>query len=276
MSLIEDLPWEDVIIARILSYFSLKEVFRLRQICKDFRDIVDIYLERLQSIDLSSVKNKISVETFQSITKSRCLRELKLGGLKWLKDENILHVIEGNQLLESIDLSDGLSLSGVTIQAIAVNCKLLHTLLLKNCHWLQSPILEMLLLQCGKLTHLDLTACWELTDDTVFVICSTQKNLKWLSLAKIYGITNRSIQILQNNKIEYLDIEGCWRITNPFIRSLGANCPELKELHVNDCKAINEASLARLRVRGVKIDTKPPQRLQQAVGAMGMRINLAL
>ncbi|XP_071952615.1 uncharacterized protein [Antedon mediterranea] len=278
MSLIKVLPWEDIIIPKILSYFSLKEVFRLRQICKDFQTIVDIYLQQLQFLDLSDIKNILSPETFQAVTQSRCFRRLKFAGLKWMKDDNVVQVIKNNKVLQTLDLTDGLSLTGITIQTIAVNCKFLQKLFIKNCHWIQSSLLEILLVECNRLTHLDLTACWELTDDTVYVICTTQQDLKWLSVAKIYGITNRSIEIIisERNKIEYLDVEGCWRITNPFIRSLGTNCPSLKELHVNDCKAINEASLARLRVRGVKIDTRPPQQYRHVVDSMGMRMHLNL
>ncbi|XP_006817257.1 uncharacterized protein LOC102808527 [Saccoglossus kowalevskii] len=115
-------------------------------------------------------------------------------------------------------------------------------------------------MNCECLQYVDLTSCWELDDETILVLIISHPGLKYLSLAKIYGITNVVIDMLARtcSAFEHLNIQGCWRITNSVIRLLGDCCPKLRKLEVSDCRDINEASLARLRVKGIDIDVRAP------------------
>ena len=75
-------------------------------------------------------------------------------------------------------------------------------------------------MQCKNLNRIDLTGCWELNDDTIYMLASLQPQLRWISLARIYGITQVSIERLAMNcyQLEYLDLEGCWRVTDDAIQ----------------------------------------------------------
>ena len=46
--------------------------------------------------------------------------------------------------------------------------------------------------------------------------------IKNLSLSKIYGLTDISIQFLAHNSknLQLLNIQGCWRVTNDAVRSV--------------------------------------------------------
>ena len=51
-----------------------------------------------------------------------------------------------------------------------------------------------------------------------------------------------------------LDIRGCWRIGDRGVAKVGEYCKHLKVLNIVDCRDVTEASLMRLRNRGVRID----------------------
>ena len=51
-----------------------------------------------------------------------------------------------------------------------------------------------------------------------------------------------------------LDIRGCWRISDNGVKRVAEYCKELKILNILDCRDVTEASLVRLRKRGVRID----------------------
>ena len=51
-----------------------------------------------------------------------------------------------------------------------------------------------------------------------------------------------------------LDIRGCWRVSDLGIAKIGEYCKFLRVLNIMDCRDVSEASLMRLRTRGVMID----------------------
>ncbi|OPL32965.1 hypothetical protein AM593_00972, partial [Mytilus galloprovincialis] len=102
---------------------------------------------------------------------------------------------------------------------------------------------------------------------------------QFLSIAKIYGVTDFSLNVLAKTAIslQHLNVQGCWRITNSSIIVLGEYAKCLEALQVRDCRDITEASLARLRTRGIKIDVRPPpeaRNLNILHNALGLRQRL--
>ena len=71
-----------------------------------------------------------------------------------------------------------------------------------------------------NLEVIDLTGCWELEDSTIVTLVTQNSRLRWLSLGRIYGITEIAIMELASfcPMLEHLDIQGCWRVTDNAIR----------------------------------------------------------
>ncbi|XP_038061628.1 F-box/LRR-repeat protein 15-like [Patiria miniata] len=250
-----DLPWEDVLISRILPHLSIIDIFRLRSMSKDFCDLIQTYFQHQKVLDWSSVASRASVDAFKIATSdAENLQKLVVTSCKsWMTDATLVPLIQRNPRLRNIDLSKCPNLS---INMIAGMCPELRTVLLRECCWVSSSMIECLTMKCKNLERIDLTGCWELTDDTIYMLASLQPKLRWLSLARIYGITQVSVEQLAMNcyQLEYLDLEGCWRVTDAAIHTLAQKCPSLKTLKVRDCRNITERSLTRLRCQGVTID----------------------
>ncbi|XP_022101499.1 F-box/LRR-repeat protein 15-like [Acanthaster planci] len=255
-----DLPWEDVLISRILPHLSIIDIFRLRSLSRDFCDLVQSYFQHQISFDLTGITHRVTVDAFKIATNdTKNLQKLVVTSCKsWLTDALLVPIIKRNWRLRYIDLSGCSGLSCLTINMIGGACPELRTILLRECHWISSSVIEGLTMKCKNLERVDLTGCWELTDDTVFMLASLQPNLRWLSLARIYGITQVSIEQLAMNcyYLEYLDLEGCWRVPDAAIHKLAQKCPNLKTLKVRDCRNITERSLSRLRMQGVSVDIR--------------------
>ena len=63
-----------------------------------------------------------------------------------------------------------------------------------------------------------------------------------------------------------LDIRGCWRVSDNGVKRIAEYCKELKLLNIMDCRDVTEASLMRLRKRGVRLD-RPVDPLTIRLGA---------
>ena len=63
-----------------------------------------------------------------------------------------------------------------------------------------------------------------------------------------------------------LDIRGCWRVSDNGVKRIAEYCKDLKLLNITDCRDVTEASLMRLRKRGVRID-RPVDPLSIRLGA---------
>ena len=80
--------------------------------------------------------------------------------------------------------------------------------------------------------------------------------LEFLSVSNIYSLTDKMMVHIAAYcpGLIALDIRGCWRISDNGVKRIAEYCKELKLLNIMDCRDITEASLMRLRKRGVRLD----------------------
>jgi F-box/leucine-rich repeat protein 15 len=104
-----------------------------------------------------------------------------------------------------------------------------------------------------------LSGCWEVDNECLITLVMSCPKITQLCVNGCYGITDTLLHILSRQLAELarLELDGCWRITNRAIRMVGEYCHKLRYLNVKDCRDISEASLARLRAKGVIINRKP-------------------
>ncbi|XP_066267924.1 F-box/LRR-repeat protein 15-like [Branchiostoma lanceolatum] len=262
LTMLDVLPWEDVLNKHVLPCLSIQDLFQLRQANTQALHLVTTFFNSTFKIDLSPYSSKITADAFKLILgENQVLNVLVLSGCKnWLTDRLLVPVIMRNERLLRLNISNCLHLQSETIQAVAENCHSLTALSLKDCHWLNVPSFLMVAVSCRELEKVDLTSCWEVDDECIMSLVVACKKLTHLSLAKIYGITNQAIDAVAKGcpRLQYLDVQGCWRVNNSAIRNIGEYCKRLQVIKVSDCRDVTEASLARLRLRGVKVDVPAP------------------
>lgn len=264
------LPWEDVVFLHIFPHFTIPQLFQFRRVCRFCRDACDSYFAWQRSLDCCQVSSRLTSNAFTLITKSNsCLRLLKLKNCKnWLSDTVLVEILKRNPRLYELDLTGCSCLTNATLFTLAEFNPGLKVLKLRECRWVSSDAITQVSLCCNGLQHVDLTGCWEVMDSCVSSLASCCNGLQTLLLNDCYGVSDNSIRIIANScpKLTHLGLRGCWRVSNSAVKLIGEYCPYLSVLEVKDCRDISEASLARLRNRGVKVDVQTSKWRRMPVG----------
>ncbi|XP_076459700.1 uncharacterized protein LOC143292903 [Babylonia areolata] len=257
-----DIPWEQVLCKHFLPYFSLKELFQLRGISPEFRDLIDCHFSLAFTINTSQYHASFSRVAFDVLTRRNgCLKELVLCNARdWLSDDSLICVLQNNPSLQKIILSNCLGISNTSLYTIGAFCRQVCFLSLRSCVWVTGSGLISLISNNLPLEHVDLCGCWDLCDEDVINLVMQCRGIKYLLLNNIYGLTNHAVSVIAQlcPGLVQLSVQGCWRLTDQAIMYLVNFCPELRALQVRECQKVTELSLAKLRARKVRIDKAPP------------------
>lgn len=251
------LPWRDVIFPHIFSHLPLSDISRIRRASKKFNELCLSYFQYCTILDCRPDSNRLTEHAFVEITKeSSCLKELSLESCKTFKDASLTALLQRNPNLTSLNINGCNSLSNESLLAIARCCSRLTQVYFRECRWVSSKNLVTFAQSCKLLNSIDLSGCWEVDDECLIALVMSCPKIARLCVNGCYGITDMSLHILSRQLAELtrLELDGCWRVTNQAIKMVGEYCRKLKYLHVKDCRDISEASLARLRVKGVFIN----------------------
>nr|XP_061807649.1 F-box/LRR-repeat protein 15-like [Nerophis lumbriciformis] len=264
------LPWEDVLVAHILSYLPLKQLFALQRVSKRFCELIRLFFSKCTTFEL--VEQCVPKVAFCTLVKdNNVLCKLSLESCSsWLTNSDLLPVISRNQRLQTLDLSGCNGLTHHTLVAISLTCIHLRHLAVARCDYVDGPSLRSLADHCRELRSLDLGGCCRLTDDTICYLAKKCVRLTFLSLAVNENITDESVEDVAKNcrGLEHLDLSCCLRVRDMAIRTVAEYCPKLQSLKVKHCHHVTESSLELLRKRNVLVDVHPPpgrERLSLAV-----------
>ncbi|OWF35242.1 F-box/LRR-repeat protein 15-like [Mizuhopecten yessoensis] len=277
-----DLPWEDVLFRSILSYLPLTTLFQFRKVCKIAKEMVANYFSQTKYLNLCQVAFRMTSSAFHIMTDNNFSLEVIVmrNAKDWLSNDLFLPLIHNSHRLIKGDLTNCQTVNNVCLQALSSTCKNLRELYLRDCHWVSVEGIKAVSLNCKNLEKLDLTGCWEVNDNAVVVIAIYSQKLKYLSVAKIYGLTDHAISSLakSSKSLVHLNVQGCWRLSDDSIRDLAEYSRSLKVLQVRECRDITEGSLARLRVKQVKLDVRPPPHLRNlnALHTLNQRLNVQI
>ncbi|XP_067046185.1 F-box/LRR-repeat protein 15-like [Acropora muricata] len=268
-----NLPLEDVIFLHIFPHFTIPQLCHCRKVCKFFREACDSYFAWQKSLDCSQVASRLSAKAFSLITQGNSsLRVLVLKNCKsWLDETLLVDILKRNTRLCELDLTACSSLTNLSLFTLAECNSSLKVLKVRECRWVSSDAIIQVSLCCIGLQRVDLSGCWEVTDACVSSLASCCKELETLLLNDCYSVSDNSIRIVANccHKLSHLALKGCWRVSNAAVKMIGEYCQYLSILEVKDCRDISEASLARLRLNGVKIDVDKTKRLVLHAGLHG-------
>lgn len=260
MDFLSHLPSDDIIFTHIFPHLSVKDLYKLRDVSMFYEQLVVDYFRICIKYDFSKVEDKpiAPEDIFRVATKDNtCIQTLLLPNARhWLTDQLLINVIENCQYLKHVDISKCTQLSNKCLHAISINCPSLTYLSLGGCLWVDKENLLNLVRSCPDLEHIDVSSCWDLDDACMVEVALMCPKLKVMDVSGIYSITDSLLETIAQTcpSLTTLGVKGCWRVSNSGIRLVGEYCKDLRELRVNDCRSVTEASLARLRVRGVKVD----------------------
>ena len=251
MTMLEELPAEDILFPFIFSRLAPSELFNIRGCNSVLHSLVSTYFSVSRRLDLAYNK-RLTKEAFQILTASHHhqLRELKLSGLKFLTDELVRPVLQRNTHLVTVDLSDCHHLTAGILQTLSVSSYQLERLILRDCHWVTrealdyhsyqqglahntKEVLTQLARHCHRvdpttrplpsrprpranLREVELTGCWELNDQVLVNFLANFPELRVVRLGKIYSVTDIFMSGLAKHcrNLQTLDITGCWRVSD--------------------------------------------------------------
>ena len=254
------LPWQDVVFAHIFCYLSLSDIARIRRTSRSFNELCLTYFKYCVNLDCFPVSSRVTEDAFAQITKnSCCLKRLSVENCKSFKDATLLGLLQRNSNLTLLNINGCNSLSNASLFAITKYCVNLVQIHFRECRWVSSEGIVTLAKSCQLLEIIDLSGCWEVDDECLVNLVMSCPKISQLCVNGCYGITDTSLHVLSRQLAELtrLELDGCWRITNQAVKLVGEYCRKLQYLHVKDCRDISEASLARLRLKGVIINRKP-------------------
>ena len=255
------LPWQDVIFSHIFPYLSLSDISRCRRISKMFNDLCISFFKCCHRLDCSLVANRITERAFSRITReSSHLQILILENCKSaIQDETLMELLQRNSQLTYLSLNGCNGLSNKCLRNVGQNCPKLNKIYLRECRWVSLDGIINIVQSCKELRVVDLSGCWEVNDECLTVLAKSCPSISQLAVNGCYGVTDLTLHVISHHlsKLSSLELNGCWRITNHAIQLIGEHCHGLRYLKVKDCRDITEATLARLRVKGVDINVEP-------------------
>lgn len=97
-----------------------------------------------------------------------------------------------------------------------------------------------------SITHLDLSRCFGIGDDGVYVILGSMLRLQSLALEGCYCVTFIDFEdILRQSRLERLNVTGCWNVLDEGLACVSV-LPRLTYLDVSDCNQITDEGIMSL------------------------------
>ncbi|XP_073825264.1 F-box and leucine rich repeat protein jetlag isoform X2 [Musca autumnalis] len=247
-----DLSWEDVIIPKILSKLTLKELFTLRCCSQTTKRLVECALEKLIEIDFAG-NNSANIDLTFKVLGENCkrLENLQLARCNWMTDDLLLPILERNKHLKIVNLNECVNITPLALQPIIIECKDLRVLKLSKCQWLTTGAVDALTLHQSNLEEFDISHCTAIGERCLIIFFRKLNKLTVLSLANTLSVTDQVlIQIAKYCRaLEHINLVGCAAISDFGIHALSNYCQRLQSLFIRHCPRVTERSLGPLRKR---------------------------
>lgn len=212
-----DLSWEDVIIPKILSCLSLKELFTLRCCSDTAKRLVESGLEKITEIDFAGNNSKHVDFAFKVLGEHcRRLENLQLARCHWLTDDLLLPILAKNKHLKIVNLNECVNITPLALQPIIIECKDLRILKLSKCQWLTTGAVDALTLHQSNLEEFDISHCAAIGERCLIIFFRKLNKLTVLSLAYTPSVTDQVLIQIGHycRALEHINLVGCAAISD--------------------------------------------------------------
>jgi hypothetical protein len=183
------------VLMHLLNYLSFEDVFKLRGICVNMRDIITEAQPRLlRNIDLSSYFRKLNDRGVIAVSKlcGDFIEKINLHAAYQLTDRSIEKLAKSCLNLTHLNVSDVWEFTDVSMNALSRYCPALVHVDLSNCRKLTNSGLLGLLESCSKLSVISLSYCKNLSNNVLDH--EAWSRIKELNLHRCIGIGDRGFE----------------------------------------------------------------------------------
>lgn len=239
-----DLYWEDILVAKVLPYLTIRECFNFRCVSKTCLQIINMFFSKLKALKL--MNKSFSSQTFgvSNIEISLCvwsmlqsrwmlwvlqvftgtctrLTVLNLSRCTHITDDDLIPMLMQNPGLINLNLSQCKNLTAKCLQPVILYCNNLKTLKLARCTWLTTGAMEALALHQSKLEDVDLSHCLCMSENCILIFIKKFRHLKTLNLEGNKQISDKCLYALSrySTSLKLLNLTGCSNITDKGVRS---------------------------------------------------------
>ncbi|KAK2738187.1 SCF ubiquitin ligase complex subunit [Myotisia sp. PD_48] len=231
---------------------------------------------QLQALDVTELKSLTDRTLVVIANNCPRLQGLNVTGCAKLSDESLATLADSCRHLKRLKLNSVSQVTDRAIQAFAKNCPSMLEIDLSGCHHISNVsvvallstlrnLRELRLAQCVKISDrgflslsdnlvfeslriLDLTACENVTDDSVEKIIRLTPRLRNLLLSKCRFITDRSVHAIckLGKNINYVHLGHCSNITDAAVIQLVKSCTRIRFIDLACCNRLTDNSVQHL------------------------------
>lgn len=248
-----DIPFADVTRVRIFPLLSLKDLFSLRCVSFDMKNLVDEFFTTAESFDFTA-NNTSKAFTISTQYNNGRIQKLVLSQCKnWITEPLLIPVLKKNNRLSELDLSDCSTLREETLKTLTSCCKQLRKVSFSSCSLITKDSFLDFVQKCSELEEIDVERCWSIDDVCISAMCKFCPKLRVLNVSKVYSLTSVSFDALKTcSNLEILKMKDIWRLTDFDVRKILEYCHKLKVFNIIGCNQITDG--ARIRMKQKNID----------------------
>lgn len=259
MSILKDLPLDDVLYECVFSHLTMTDLFQLRAVSRSFYDIVTDYFCNMERIYLTARERMDKVAFEIVIKQNSSIKTLVIPNIsEWITDDVIITIAINCKNLQRIALPECKNLSNQCLETLAKTCNQLDIIDMTGCCWIDNGCFNNLISTNERLREVTVRRCRSLDDGCIELMASGLHQLRMLDVSEISGISDRSVYAIAKHckKLTHLSIIGCWRISDDGVRVLGEYCKQLSTFNCLHCRDISDRILSLLRSNGVAVDVE--------------------
>lgn len=115
-------------------------------------------------------------------------------------------------------------------------------------HWLKDDHLKLTVLQNIKLKELDISSCYNISNEAFLDFGSKLNFLRALNVSHCKSLTKETLAFIGNSikTLESIDISGCWGANDDCVEAIALNNKELKEFYSSSCYSLTDISISTL------------------------------
>ena len=210
----------------------LRAIKLIGEVCNNLKMIYfDYFLHSIDDVLCNLLRTRLHFNTLfirncytltdNGLNNCKDLRRLSLFRSVKITDEGIISISTKCKKLEELDLTLCIEISVKGIKALSENCGNLKHLVLKGLH-LGDDAVQWIANGCSQLELLDLTNCYQITDQCLGVLFVKCKFLRVLNIEECFKISDVGIETIttDGSLLNELSLAGCQNITSKTLKHL--------------------------------------------------------